>query len=158
VRRRHLVLSVTLITLAVTPALGQPRGPLQALAEKICQLGTTAEQTWPFEQLGLNAPLLSVGEPMDSGITASASTCGHMLAHADTPFLGIRHFVEATAPGEAVFMDYFIISGSGELIAGLRQNLTAKLVIRLDVTGPAWRERVRDLESYWLSKYGLQSR
>jgi hypothetical protein len=160
VPRRHLVLSVTLMTaaLAVTSTLGQQRGTLQALAEKVCHLGKTAEKDWLFEQLGLNAPLLVVVEPMQSGIAVSVSTCSNMLPRADTPFLGIHHLVEATAPGESVFMDYFTISSSGELIAGVRRNLTAKALIRLDITEPEQREQVRDLESYWLNKYGLQSR
>lgn len=144
--------------LAVTSTLGQQRGTLQALAEKVCQRGKTVEKDWLFEQLELNAPLLVVVEPMHSGVAVSASTCSNILPPADTPYLGIHHLVEGTAPGEPVFMDYFIISGSGELITGIRNNLTVKALIRLDITEPEWREQVRDLESYWLNKYGLQSR
>ena len=144
--------------LAVTSTLGQQRGPLQALAEKVCQLGKTARKDWLFEQLGLNAPLLVVVEPMRSGVAVSASTCANILPPADTPYLGMHHLVEATAPGEPVFMDYFTISGSGELITGIRHNLTVNALIRLDITEPEWRAQVRDLESYWLNKYGLQSR
>ena len=157
--RGHLVLSVALMTaaLAVIPARGQQREPLAALAEKVCQLGNPEKDQF-FEPLGLKAPFRFVGEPTESGIAVSASACANMLPSADTPFLGIRHLVDATAPGESVFMDYFIISGSSELIAGLRHNLTAALLIRPDIAAPEWQQRARDLEAYWLNKYGLQGR
>ena len=158
--RRHLFLSVTLTTalLAVTSALGQERASLQALAEKVCQLGKTAEKNLLFEQMGLSAPLLAVIEPALSDVVVSASTCSSLLPRAGIPYLGMRHLMEATAPKESAFMDYFAISGSGELITAFRHNLTVNALIRLDITEPTWREEVRDLESYWLNKYGLKSR
>jgi hypothetical protein len=160
VASRHLALTIILATtaLAATAALGQPRKPLAALAEKVCQLGQTAKETWPLEQLGLDAPFRVVEEPERSGIMAPASVCRNAPERADTPFLGLHRFVDATAPGESVFDDYFIISGSGDLIEGVRLDLSAKVATRLNIAEPAWQEEARAVESYWLDKYGLQGR
>jgi len=160
VPRRRLLLTIALTgaTLAASSAFGQPRGPAQELAEKVCRFGTMTQNDRVFEPLGLDAPLMIVVDPMDTAIAVSAATCNGMAARANGPFLGLHHLVEAAAPRESAFRDYFILSPSGELIDGIRHDLTQQLVIRIDVTEPGWRDQIRALESFWLSRYGMQSR
>jgi hypothetical protein len=162
--RPHLDCSAALMTavfaavLAAVPALGQQPGTLYALAKKVCELGTRTQKDEIFEQLGLDAPFMFAVEPMHPTVAVSAGTCSNSIPRADAPLLGIRRLIEATAPGEAAFIDDFTMSGGGELIAGVRRDFTVKIITRLDVTEPDWRAEVADAETYWLNKYGLQSR